>query len=137
CCGGRFCGQRKHFRSAIDLSSTFADDDTSRRGLNWSRIANPSSSIVRVCTIDSASTPCRSSGQVFFCSWSNSCALDARSGLLACILPLPRENLERPQLVLVGIKRVLFGDVDVRVGVPLPAAAEINRLVNPADLVVA
>src|ERR1035441_7441022 len=55
----------------------------------------------------------------------------------ALVQPLPRENLERPQLILIEVERVLLGDIDPRVGIPLPPAAEIDRLIDPGDLVLA
>src|ERR1035441_749722 len=57
--------------------------------------------------------------------------------LHALVQAVPGDNLKRPQLVLVEVERILLGDIDARVGIPLPPAAKIDRLVDPANLILA
>src|SRR5437588_4500447 len=53
------------------------------------------------------------------------------------IEPFPRQQLNCPQSIFVCIVAISYRERKSRVGVPLPAPSEINRIVNARDLVLA
>src|SRR5438105_15570429 len=61
----------------------------------------------------------------------------AARGSQSPVFLLPRQDLDRANLVFVGVVTVHAVDVEVGVRITLPAPAQINRLVDPPDLIIA